>query len=200
MTLTRRTILAAPALLATPAFAGFFDPTPAEQDQAIATLKTPGHALLLRHTLAPGHNDPADFDLSECQTQRNLDDVGRAQAVRVGDWLRDKGVMPSTVYSSQWCRCMDTARLMGFAPIVPEVSLNSIADMPGTEAEKLRKLRRFVGSLVSKPGPAILVTHSTIASHLIGGLLGSGEGSVIAIAADGSAKSLGRVLFGMERV
>ena len=198
--ITRRTILAGATLLATPSLAGLFDSTPEEQARLIEVLKTPGHALLLRHALAPGHNDPPDFSLSECQTQRNLDDVGRAQAVHIGEWLRQQGVAPATVYSSQWCRCMDTADLMGFEPVVPEVSLNSIADMPGTEAEKLRKLRRFTRKLATRPGPAILVTHSTIAAHLIGGLLGSGEGSVIKLAADGSTVSLGRVLFGLERV
>jgi len=199
--LTRRTVLAAgAALMAPPVLAGIFDPTPQEQLASLAMLNTPGHALLLRHTLAPGHGDPADFSLRECQTQRNLDDVGREQAVKVGAWLRDKGVAPRTVYSSQWCRCLETARLMGFKPIVEEVSLNSIADMPGPEAQKLRKLRRFIGKLATQPGPAILVTHSTIGTHLIGGLLGSGEASVIRMESDGSTTSIGRVLFGMERV
>jgi len=200
-TITRRTILtgASAALFAQPALAGLFDPSPAEQDATIATLKTPGHALLLRHTLAPGHNDPSGFQLRACQTQRNLDDVGRAQAVEVGNWLRAKGVAPTTVYSSQWCRCLDTADLMGFEPIVEEVSLNSIADMPGTEAAKVARLRRFIAGLMTRPGPVILVTHSTIATHVMGGLLGSGEGAVIRIAADGTASSVGRVLFGMER-
>ncbi len=201
ITPTRRTVLAAgTALLASPVLAGIFDPTPEEQLASLAMLNTPGHALLLRHTLAPGHNDPADFSLRECHTQRNLDDVGREQAVKVGDWLRARGVTPKIVYSSQWCRCLDTAKLMGFKPIVEEISLNSIADMPGTEAEKLRKLRRFIGKLASKPGPAILVTHSTIGTHLMGGLLGSGEGAVIRMTPDGKATSIGRVLFGMERV
>lgn len=180
--------------------ASLFDPTPQEQTAALAALQTPGHALLVRHALAPGHNDPAGFDLSQCHRQRNLDATGRAQAVRMGEWLRAQGVTPSIVYSSQWCRCMDTARLMGFEPIVPEISLNSIADMPGTEASKLRKLRRFLSTLSSGTGPAMLMTHSTIASHMIGGLLGSGEGAVVRLSADGSATSVGRILFGMGRV
>jgi len=202
--LTRRSLIvggtAAALLPAEARAASLFDPTPEEQAASIARLKTPGHALLLRHALAPGHNDPADLNLSNCQTQRNLDDVGRAQAVSIGNWLRAQGVTPSVVYSSQWCRCMDTATLMGFEPVVPEIALNSIADMPGSEASKLRKLRRFVQQVNARPGPAIMVTHSTIATHMIGGLLGSGEGSVIRMNADGTAVSTGRVLFDMERV
>jgi len=193
--------LASSALIARQAgAASLFAPTVQEQQASIAALRTPGHALLLRHALAPGHNDPADFSLSECRTQRNLDDEGRAQAVSIGNWLRAQGVVPSVVYSSQWCRCIDTAKLMAFEPVVPEVAPNSIADMPGTEASKLRKLHRFVARVAGQPGPAIMVTHSTIGTHVIGGWLGSGEGSVIRMNPDGTAVSIGRVLFGMDRV
>ena len=33
--------------------------------------------LFLRHALAPGFGDPANFDLKDCDTQRNLDAKGR---------------------------------------------------------------------------------------------------------------------------
>lgn len=199
--LTRRTILASGvAFTATPGIAAMFAPSDAEQEGFIKTLKTPGHALLLRHTLAPGHNDPGDFRLRDCYTQRNLNDVGRAQAVSVGEWLRARDVMPSTVYSSQWCRCLDTANLMGFEPVVEEVALNSISDMPGTEVAKVRRLKDFIMSLANRPGPAILVTHSNVASRLVGGLLGSGEGAVIRVQRNGETPMIGRVLFGMERM
>ena len=201
MSLSRRSLLAGGIVLVTaPADAGMFDPTPQEQERFIETLKTPGHALLLRHALAPGHNDPGGFDLDACQTQRNLDDVGRAQATAIGDWLRARDVAPSAVYSSQWCRCLDTARLLGFEPVMPDRALNSISDMPGTESAKMGRLRRFVGAVATRPGPAILVTHSNVSSRLMGGLIGSGEGVVLRVQADGSAAMIGRVLFGMERM
>ncbi len=200
--ITRRLLLAGgAAFLAAPARgASMFDPTPQEQERFIEALKTPGHALLLRHALAPGHNDPGDFQLGACQTQRNLDDVGRAQAVAIGDWLRARDVRPAAVYTSQWCRCRDTADLMGFEPVIPDAALNSISDMPGSDAAKMGRLRRLVGSVATRPGPAILVTHSNVSSRLMGGLIGSGEGVVLRVAADGSAGMVGRVLFGRERM
>lgn len=197
---TRRSVLAGALLVASPAWAGLFDPTPEEEEAFLETLKTPGHALLLRHALAPGHGDPGDFSLSECARQRNLNGEGRAQAVHIGEWLRARNITPRTVYSSQWCRCLDTANLMGFEPVVPEPALNSFSDVSGTESEKLARLRRFMSTQVSQEGIPIMVTHTSNIVQLVGGLLGSGEGAVVKVQPEGSVTLVGRILFGLERV
>ena len=38
------------------------------------------NVLFLRHALAPGFGDPAEFHIDDCATQRNLDEAGRRQA------------------------------------------------------------------------------------------------------------------------
>ena len=58
-------------------------------------LQTNHHVLLMRHALAPGVSDPPGYHLDRCDTQRNLDQSGRAQAQRIGNWLRAQGVNPS---------------------------------------------------------------------------------------------------------
>ena len=68
------------------------------------------HLVLMRHTLAPGVGDPANFRLGDCSTQRNLSKAGREQAARIGKRFRRAGLADTTVYSSQWCRCLETAR------------------------------------------------------------------------------------------
>ena len=70
------------------------------------------HAILVRHALAPGTSDPENFKLDDCSTQRNLDDIGRAQAVQIGKLLRQAGLNEIEIFTSQWCRCRDTAQLM----------------------------------------------------------------------------------------
>ena len=40
--------------------------------------------VFMRHALAPGFGDPANFALDGCNTQRNLDGVGRQQAFAIG--------------------------------------------------------------------------------------------------------------------
>ncbi len=68
--------------------------------------------IFLRHALAPGFGDPENFNLTDCNTQRNLDDIGRAQAVKIGVEFKSYGIEFEEILSSQWCRCKDTANLL----------------------------------------------------------------------------------------
>ncbi|MEK9568015.1 MAG: hypothetical protein VW124_03375, partial [Paracoccaceae bacterium] len=61
--------------------------------------------LFLRHALAPGFGDPDNFDLKNCDTQRNLDIKGRSQASKIGEELRLRNIKFTEILSSQWCRC-----------------------------------------------------------------------------------------------
>ncbi|MDX1465329.1 MAG: histidine phosphatase family protein [Halomonas sp.] len=63
----------------------------------------------MRHALAPGIGDPANFRLSDCTTQRNLSEAGREQARRIGERFRERGIEVGEVRSSRWCRCLETA-------------------------------------------------------------------------------------------
>ncbi len=49
---------------------------------------------LLRHALAPGVGDPAQFRLEDCATQRNLSAAGRQQARAIGAAFRRNGIRP----------------------------------------------------------------------------------------------------------
>lgn len=175
-------------------------PSTAAQESYIAALKMPGHALILRHALAPGHNDPADFDLNNCSTQRNLDDVGRAQSVAIGNWLRSRDVTPEKVYTSPWCRCIETAELMDLAPVETQAGLRSFAENRSPKSETLAKLRAFMARNAASKAPLVMVTHSSTIADLIGGLVGSGEGVVVKLKPSGEIELLGRVLFGQERL
>ena len=74
-------------------------------------LQSSDYVLLMRHALAPGVGDPANYSLEDCKTQRNLNAVGRAQSVFVGEWLKKQGVKNAELHSSVWCRCKETAAL-----------------------------------------------------------------------------------------
>ena len=78
----------------------------------LAELAQPGRVLMLRHATAPGFGDPPEFRLGDCSTQRNLDATGRAQATALGERLRAAGLGEARVFSSAWCRCQETARLL----------------------------------------------------------------------------------------
>ncbi len=92
----------------------------------VAANNAKGYVLLLRHTLAPGSGDPANFRLDDCSTQRNLSDEGRADAKDIGLWLKSKQVKIYRVESSRWCRAKETAELLGLASVRLNKNLDSL--------------------------------------------------------------------------
>jgi phosphohistidine phosphatase SixA len=134
-----------------------------------------GRALVMvRHALAPGTGDPAGFTLGACATQRNLSDEGRAQARRTGDLFRENGIAEARVYSSQWCRCLDTAAALALGPVVEQPLLNSFFGSPADGREQTESLRIWLAGLPST-SPVILVTHQVNITGLISIVPQSGE-------------------------
>lgn len=63
--------------------------------------------------------------LGDCSSQRNLSAAGTEQASRIGKRLKMARLSKVTVYSSQWCRCLDTAKGLGIGPVAELPALNS---------------------------------------------------------------------------
>ena len=140
-------------------------------------LESSDYVLLMRHALAPGVGDPANYSLEDCQTQRNLNAVGRAQTVFVGEWLKKQGVKNADVHSSTWCRCKDTASLLNFGEYKVEPALASFFDDMSKAKESNLKLQRFIaGKIKSKGDKAlIMVTHHVNILEFMGENIASGD-------------------------
>jgi phosphohistidine phosphatase SixA len=145
-----------------------------------------GYVLMLRHATAPGVGDPDNFRLGDCATQRNLSDQGRAEAGRLGERLRAQGIVSADIYSSQWCRCLETAELLDLGPVEPLPSLNSFFSRPDDRAPNLDALRRFLADLPEDGPPVILVTHQVTISAITGRSAVSGE--AVVLTADGTGR------------
>jgi broad specificity phosphatase PhoE len=154
-------------------------------DDALARLVEPGHVLLLRHANAPGVGDPAGMKLDDCTTQRNLDDRGRAQAKRLGSRLRAAGLTDVRVFTSQWCRCRETARLLAIGPVEDLPALNSFFEQPETKAARVQALRERLDNLPRDGRPVVFVTHQVTITALTGHFPASGEGLVLRLAEGG---------------
>ena len=140
-------------------------------------LKSGHHVLLMRHALAPGVGDPAGYQLDNCKSQRNLDVQGRAQAQRIGQWLKSQGVRDALVFSSAWCRCKETAEKLGLGTPVHEAALNSFFDDMRQGPQGNVKLQKFIETqLKSKSSKAlILVTHHVNIAEFMGENVASGD-------------------------
>ena len=117
--------------------------------------------VLLRHAYAPGFGDPDHFRIGDCRTQRNLDDVGRAQARSIGEYLNSHGFEFDEVLSSQWCRCRDTAEEMRIGEWREFPGLNSFFSGFVDRDATLALLRKKLAAI--KPGQLIMmVTHQVV--------------------------------------
>src|SRR5882757_9494200 len=73
----------------------------ADERETWAALVSGSHVALVRHGNAPpGYGDPPGFKIDDCATQRNLDELGRAQARAVGEAFRQHGVQVDKILSS----------------------------------------------------------------------------------------------------
>lgn len=169
-----------------------------DQNELVDRLKAGGHILMIRHAMAPGNGDPSNFKIGDCLTQRNLDDSGRAQAENIGKWLRTKGVRSAHVYSSQWCRCLETADLIGLGPVHELSALNSFYEQTQDREPNLRALNDFISRQPAKGKLIIFVTHFVTIAAMTRNSVSSGEGILLELHEDKSYTVVGQLDFGIE--
>jgi phosphohistidine phosphatase SixA len=167
-------------------------PTQARADATSAwnALKQ-GAIVVFRHSNAPGVGDPKGMRIGDCETQRNLDEAGRAQARRIGAAFRTRDIAVGRVLTSQWCRTRETANLAFPGQAVDEPAFNSFFDTPATRDAQTTTARQI---LLSWHGPGALVvsTHQVNIQALTGIAPASGEGLVL-VARDGQFVVAGRI-------
>jgi phosphohistidine phosphatase SixA len=168
-------------------------PAQAQGSDGWEALRRPGAIALMRHALAPGTGDPANFTLGDCSTQRNLNDAGRQQARAVGAAFRAAGIEVERVLTSQWCRCRETAELLDLASVEALPSLNSFFADRSSRNAQTETTREFLATL-PKDGHAVLVTHQVNITALTGLPVSSGEIIVVEVGNDGAVEVLGEIL------
>ena len=152
-----------------------------------------GNVIFLRHALAPGFDakgEPDKFNIDDCSTQRNLNSVGINQAIELGNIISDSGLFLKKIYSSQWCRCLETAKLLKLGKVFPEVSLNSGFRGIYKKEISLAKLSKLLDELKNKDGLFLMVTHYGTISAVTGIVVDSGG----AVAYNANTKSSIEVL------
>ncbi|MBF6990598.1 MULTISPECIES: histidine phosphatase family protein [unclassified Cupriavidus] len=172
-----------------PAFAAAQVAPASQREIAVSELQRPNVLVVLRHASAPGVGDPPGFRLADCATQRNLDARGREQAARLGTSWKAAGFRPTQVWSSAWCRCQDTARLIGLGPVQVQPLLNSFfgADAQRRDAQ-VAQLSRLIDGLDPHGGPYLMVTHQVVITALTGHGADSGGGVAIELPQGGTAR------------
>ena len=141
----------------------------------ISELKEGGKVIFIRHAYAPGGGDPDNFDISNCNTQRNLNDSGKLQAKKIGNYFNKNKIPIDRVISSEWCRCKETA-FLSFKNFETKNFLNSFfsSKLSKNKNKQMKELKKYIEKWQSK-GNLVLVTHYVVISEALGYASSSGE-------------------------
>ena len=157
-------------------FISINSPIKAESNQSLINeLKKGGKLIFIRHAYAPGGGDPDNFDINDCNTQRNLNNSGKKQAKNIGNFFKENNIKIENVYSSEWCRCKETA-LIAFNKSENKNFLNSFFSSKFAKNKDLqmKNLRKFIKDFDGDEN-LIFVTHYVVISELLNYRSSSGE-------------------------
>lgn len=152
-----------------------------------------GLVVAMRHAIAPGTGDPANFKLGDCSTQRNLSEQGRTQAQQIGAEFRNRNIKIARVLSSQWCRCLETAKLINLGKVEPLRALNSFFSDSSKEARQTATIRKLIVDNRNTKGAVIMVTHQVNITAITNIVPQSGEAVILKSDGQGKIKIVGRI-------
>ena len=143
--------------------------------QILENLKKGGNLIFIRHAYAPGGGDPDNFDINDCSTQRNLNGLGRKQAINIGNYFKDNQIPIDKVISSEWCRCKETANI-AFDKYQIKKFLNSFFSekFSHNRTKQIKDLKRYIKKWKSDKN-LVLVTHYVVISEVLDYTPSSGE-------------------------
>ena len=141
----------------------------------IENLKVGGKLIFIRHAYAPGGGDPENFNIYDCSTQRNLSESGRIQSRKIGNFFTENKIKIENVYSSEWCRCKETASL-AFENFKTKSFLNSFfsSKFAQNKNSQMRDFQKFLLDWDEKTN-LIFVTHYVVISEILDYPSSSGE-------------------------
>ena len=132
------------------------------------------NVIFLRHALAPGVGDPVNFIKEDCGTQRNLNNRGRLQARLLGNYLKSTNLRFSQILTSEWCRCIDTAKELNLGQWKTFSGLNSFFQEYQKKDQVMDKLQKKLDSL-EYSDLVLFITHQVVILEQTGVAPSSGE-------------------------
>ena len=134
-----------------------------------------GKLIFIRHAYAPGSGDPDNFDLSDCASQRNLNQEGIDQAKAINKLFLKNHMDRNLVLSSEWCRCKQTAK-HAFKKFKTKSFLNSFFSkkFAHNKSNQINELKDYVKQWDGKSN-LIFVTHYVVISEILNVSTSSGE-------------------------
>ena len=146
-------------------------------ENIVEILKKNNNIIFIRHSLAPGSGDPENINLKDCKTQRNLNSEGIKQSKKIGNFFKKNNIKVEHVFSSEWCRCKDTA-YHAFENFKTFDALNSFYSEKfyKNKNNQIKRLKKFINNWDNNSN-LVLVTHYVVILEILG--VGTGSGEII---------------------
>ena len=147
------------------------------EENIVEILKKNNNIIFIRHSLAPGSGDPENINLKDCKTQRNLNSEGIKQSKKIGNFFKKNNIKVEHVFSSEWCRCKDTA-FHAFNSYKTFDALNSFYSEKfyKNKNKQIKNLKKFINGWDNNSN-LVLVTHYVVILEMLG--VGTGSGEII---------------------
>lgn len=135
--------------------------------ELLAALRQGGHVIFFRHgQTEKDYADQADpkMKLSDCATQRALNDKGIEQAKTIGTAFKEANIPVGNVLTSDYCRAWKTADL-AFGRHTRTPALNFVKAEEYTKAQKQQMSKAITPLLAAKPTGkvnTVLVGHDDV--------------------------------------
>ena len=129
--------------------------TPVQADDTLwAALKQGGKVVLMRHAAVErSSGNPTLHTPGDCSKELNLSELGRAQAKRIGETFRARGIFTGDVLASPYCRTMETGRL-AFGNVKSSEALRLIEGIGAREVERINaQAMKLIGGYKGKDEP-----------------------------------------------
>jgi len=121
----------------------------------VEALRIGGNVIYMRHTTADVGRDVqgADDWWKKCgEGHRMLSDKGRADAAQIGETIRRFGFPISEVRCSEYCRAVETARLLSLGALKTDPRLNGWPAWKAVDPERgLQRLAQGTRALLAAP-------------------------------------------------
>jgi hypothetical protein len=163
----------------------------AEPDPALVQkLRQGGYVVYVRHASTDfSQNDSRMTSFEDCSSQRNLTDKGRAEARRLGQFIKDFKIPIGAIYASPFCRTMETARL-AFGEPKPTSEARGGPSRPDDPA-RYEPLKKLLGARPAAGANNVISSHGNPFFALFGPpYLAEGE---IAVVEPATQKIVGRI-------
>ena len=125
------------------------------------------NVIFLRHAFAPGYGDPDNFKFGDCNTQRNLSQKGIEQAEMIGKFFKENKINFTKIFSSEWCRCIDTLSNMEIGKWIEFEGLNSFFQNFSDKSRVTKLLHKKLNTIKDEE-LILMVTHQVVISYLTG--------------------------------